>query len=439
MTLQPNPLPKNVEVEKSVLASCLLFPDSVEAVVDDISEIDFYLQAHRLIYQAIMGLFENRKPIDLITVKSHLQTKGFLEKAGGIAYISLLSDIPVPLSMPYACQVLRDATAARKLIAYGQTIVEGCSGVHDVKAVLNIAQNEIVAIGDAMDNNQAIMIKDLTTQSVNRYEAMQNGTPPKRLRTGFYEFNTLTGGGFWGKKFIVLAGRPRMGKTAIMLNMAQSIAEHGNMVGIFELEMDKEDLSDRLISSKTGISAMRLQSGDPLGRDDWKLIVSAAGASQQLPIMIDDTGGLKVEELKRRARKMRKSGCEIIFIDQFSKIVGQRRRSLFEESSDIVKQIATLPKELGIPVVLLAQINRKSTDRTNRRPTMEDLKMTGQLEEDPDLVLLLHRPVVYSKTDEDKRLAYLEIAKQRGGPEQSITLDFDGKTTTFSNPQQGGR
>ena len=428
--------PNNAEMEQSLLASCLLFPDSVGDIIDDINETDFYRQAHKLIYRSIIELFEDGAPVDLMTVKESLQSKGLLEKVGGVTYLSLLADVPIPLSIPYACQSLKNTTAARELVAHGQMIVSACSEPHNIKDILDTAQNKLIAISDKMENNQAIMMQDLTSQSVNRYEAMQNDEPPKRLKTRFYEFNTLTGGGFWGKKFTVLAGRPRMGKTAIMLNMAQAIAEHGDMVGIFELEMDKEDLSDRLMSSSTGMSAMRLQSGEPLSRNEWKLIVDAADAARQLPIMVDDTGGLKIEELKRRARKMRKAGCEIIFIDQFSRIVGQRKRTLFEETTDVVKQISAMPKQLGIPVVLLAQINRKSTDRSNKRPTLEDLKMTGQLEEDPDLVLLLHRPSVYSKTDEDESVAYLEIAKQRGGPEQSIVLDFDGKTTTFSNPKQ---
>jgi replicative DNA helicase len=263
------------------------------------------------------------------------------------------------------------------------------------------------------------------------FDRTMTGLRIERDKVDDYYGFTLTGDGLF-----LLEDMTATHNTAIMLNVAQYMAQRGDMVGIFEIEMDKEDLDDRLMSNFTGINTIKLQSGKYLGATDWQKITEAAGKKYDLPIIIDDTGGLKIQELKRRSRKMKKMGCKIIFIDQLSKIIGNRKKSKFEEVSEIVEEISHLKKELRMPIVLLAQINRQAITRTGKRPMLEDLKNTGQLEEDADIVVLLHRPFVYTKDPNDEGHALFDVAKAKGAPEREINLYWDGKTTSFSNPPQ---
>ena len=220
--------------------------------------------------------------------------------------------------------------------------------------------------------------------------------------------------------------------TAMMLNMAANMAKAGRKVGIFSIEMDKEELVDRLISSKSGVNSIKLSSGQGITEQEWGTITSAAEGLHEYSIVIDDTGGIKIQELKRRARKMVKNGVEIIFIDQLSKITGGKGRSEYEQKSYIVNEIAILKKELRIPVCLLAQISRKIEDRQNKKPTLGDLKSTGSLEEDPDIILLGHRKYEYTKAEEDKHHAEWEIAKHRQGATYNVKMYWNGKTVTFN-------
>jgi replicative DNA helicase len=255
---------------------------------------------------------------------------------------------------------------------------------------------------------------------------MCNGHEPG-IKTGFRSIDSLTGG-FWGALFIIIAARPGIGKTAFMLNMAKNMASCGHRVGIFSIEMDKESLIDRQIASLSGINSIRLRTGR-IGTEDWKAINQAAEKIYNLPIVIDDTGGLTIQELKRRARLMAKKGAEIIFIDQLSKIRGGTGQSDWEKRSCVVNELAEFKKELRIPIVLLAQINRKAED--TRKPSLNHLKSTGSLEEDCDLCLIGHRDFPYTRKPEDETKANWELAKNRNGATTDIPMQWDGKTTTF--------
>ena len=425
--------PQNLDVEESILAGCLLFPELLEDTIDNILPEHFYKSAHQKIYKTIIQQFKSKNPVDLITIATALKANNLLNEIGGIPYLNKLIDTPIPSSMLYSCETIREAAILRKTIAISNNIINACYANADAKEVIADAQKNILSI-DSLTRDNFTTMEDLTVQSIDRYENRGNKNT-KKIKTGFFELDTLTGG-IGGSKLIILAARPRIGKTAMLLNMAKYISSHGSMVGVFEIEMDKEDLDDRLMSSFTGINTIKLQSGKYLNHDDWLRINESAEIKSNLPILIDDTGGLKIAELKRRARKMKKMGCKIIFIDQLSKIIGDRRKSKFEEATGIVEELGHLKKELRMPIVLLAQINRKSIDRQDRKPMLEDLKNTGQLEEEGDLVLLIHRPYVYTKNPDEEKVAILDIAKNRGGPERAIDLEWNGKTTTFLNPTQ---
>ena len=425
--------PQNIEMEESVLAGCLLYPSFLEDVVDNLLPEHFYKSAHSKIFSAIVQQIKQKKPVDLAVISTVLREGGLLDEIGGATYLAKLSDAPIPSNMEYACEKLREVATLRKTIAICYKTIESCFDNNNPKEIIDNIQRDILNI-DNFSIDNFVTMKELTPQSIDRYEnAGKNGD--YKIKTGFYEFDTLIGG-LSGSKLIIIAGRPRMGKTAIMLNMAQYMAQRGDMVGVFEIEMDKEDLDDRIMAGLTGVNTLKLQSGKYLGAADWEKITEAASVKYNLPIIIDDTGGLKIQELKRRSRKMKKLGCKIIFIDQLSKIIGDRRKSKFEEATQIVEELGHLKKELRIPIVLLAQISRQAITRTGKRPMLEDLKNTGQLEEEGDIVILLHRPFVYTKDPDDEGKALFDVAKARGAPERTINLHWDGKTTTFKNPPQ---
>lgn len=430
--------PQNLEIEQSVLAGCLLFSDSLEDAVDNILPQHFYKTAHQNLFLTIIQQYKQKNPTDSASVFTALKENKLLDEIGGAAYLALLLDVPVPPNMEYACEKLKEAAILRKTIEICNKTTTACFDNNNAKDVIDNIQKEILAI-DGFSNNNFVTMKELTPQSIDRYENAKKGNGEYKIKTGFHEFDTLVGG-IGGSKLIIIAARTRIGKTSIMLNIAQYIAQHSDMVGIFELEMDKEDLDDRIMAGLTGINTIKLQSGKYLNEKDWYKINEAAEIKYNMPIIIDDSGGMKISELKRQCRKMKKMGCKIIFIDQLSKIVGNRRKSKFEEATEIVEEIGHLKKELRMPIVLLAQINRQAVNRIGQRPMLEDLKNTGQLEEEGDIVILLHRPYVYTKDSEDEHTVFFDVAKARGAPERTIELYWNGKTTTFTNiPQENNK
>lgn len=426
--------PQNIEVEESIIASCLIFPETVEDIVDNLLPEHFYRTAHCKIFSTIIDQYKKKNPTDIINISTALKESKQLDEIGGSVYLAKFLDLPVAINIEYACEKIKECATLRKTIEICNKTIIACFDNNNAKEIVDNIQRDILNI-DNFSIDNFITMKELTPQSIDRYEDASKNNGDYKIKTGFYEFDTLIGG-LSGSKLIIIAGRPRMGKTAIMLNMAQYMAQRGDMVGIFEIEMDKEDLDDRIMASLTGINTIKLQSGKYLGSTDWEKITKAATIKYDFPIIVDDTGGLKIPELKRRIRKMKKLGCKIIFIDQLSKIVGNRKKSKFEEATEIVEELGHLKKELRIPIVLLAQISRQAITRTGKRPMLEDLKNTGQLEEEGDIVILLHRPYVYTKNPDDEDKVIFDVAKARGAPERTINLCWSGKTTSFLNPPQ---
>ena len=428
--------PQNIDVEQSVLAGCLLFQEPMEAALDIIRPTDFYRTAHQTIFQVIQVLHAGKKPVDLQTVAESLRGQNKLDEVGGATYLSELTEVPMAVSMEHYCGIIRKKAVAREMIAACHDTIKNCFEANDdtLSDVIDQSQSRILEIGIDIDKIKFLTMLELTVSAMDRYEDLNMGKRESGVKTGFEGIDLCTGG-FHGSKLVIIAARPRIGKTALMTNMARNMALNGKQVGVFSIEMDVDDIFDRFLSRETGINSMRLGMGTGPGPDDWSKIVDAASRMSEYQILFDDTGGLTIQELKRRARLMRKAGVDIIFIDQLSKIKGDRRKSKFEEATAIVEQLADLKKELRIPVVLLAQINRRAEDRDNKKPTLADLKNTGQIEEDADIVLIGHRAYEYTKAEDQKDKAVWEIAKHRGGPCRNINMKWHAKTTTFSDDE----
>ena len=423
--------PQNLEAEESLLCSCLM-EDPAE-VIDILFPEDFYKLAHQKIFKAIMNLYKAKQPIDLVSVVTELRVMGCLEECGGATYTSKLLNIPQASNMISYAKMIKSASVGREIIKRANTI---SNSVYDttitngnIVEILDKAQSDMLGIKFELGNENIISFPDLCVNRVEQYDELSRGKV-LGLKTGFPSLDYLTGG-FWGSKLIIISARPRVGKTAIMLNMAKNIASCEHNVGIFSIEMDKEELIDRQISAETGINSIRLSTAQGITNEEWRKIHESAEKIYRYSIYVDDTGGLTIQELKRRARKMVKQGIKIIFIDQLSKIRGGQGKSEYEQRSFVVNELATLKKELRIPICLLAQINRKADDRPDKKPTLSDLKSTGSLEEDADIILIGHRPFLYSKAPEDEGKATWELAKHRQGPTRNIEMRFDEKTVRF--------
>jgi replicative DNA helicase len=420
--------PQNIEAEQGLLASCIL-SDPAE-ILDILTPEDFYKQAHMKIFTAILSLYKKKEPIDLTTLLTELKVMGCIEEVGGATYLSKLLDCPIASNNVLYAKIIKAAAVGRKIIETSitttQSIFDSEITHNNIVDLLDTAQSEMMKIRFEVGNDKHISISDLCLKRITDYEKLCEGHEPG-IKTGFRTLDLLTGG-LWGSLFVIIAARPGIGKTGFMLNIAKNIASTGHKVGIFEIEMDKEKLLDRMISSLSGINSIRLRTGR-IGDADWKAINQAAEKIYSLPIVIDDTGGLTIQELKRRARQMVKQGVEIIFIDQLSKIRGGKGKDIFSQNTSIVNELAEFKKELRIPICLLVQINRKAED--TKRPYLNHLKNTGAIEEDGEIILIGHREYPYTKKTEDETKANWELAKNRDGATTDIPMQWDAKTTTF--------
>lgn len=429
--------PQSLEAEDAILSGCLRSKDIFEDVIDRIEVSDFYRSAHQKIFQSFLRLHEKGITIDLVSATNELRESNKLEEIGGATYlVKLFDEIPMTINAKHHCDLVRGKAILRRIIDRCTLSVQECfTGSLETSEIISSIQTDILNMKYDLHSDSFRTMKDIMPDTIERYEAMNERRSSSGIKTGFEEIDLCTGG-FHRSKFIIIAARPRIGKTSLMMNMAVNMADAGTHVGILSIEMEESELTDKIIAMKTGINTMRLSVGTGPNGEDWVKIHRVGGDVQLLPITIDDTGGLTISEVRRKVKKMVKDGAKIVFIDQLSKIRGDRKKSKFEEVSAIVEDLATLKKELRIPIVLLAQINRGAVNREGNKPTLENLKNTGQIEEDADIIFLGHRPNVYDK-NEDSSKAVWEIAKHRGGPEREIKMKWYGKITTFGDDPEG--
>jgi replicative DNA helicase len=429
--------PQALDAEESLLSALLVYPENLEECDGIISPQDFYKTGHGKIFGAIQGLYADKQPIDLITVVEQLSKSKALAEVGGAAYLSRLTDtIPPSVNSIAHAKIIRDKSLLRQLINRSMQIVENCYSNKPVDDVLANAQKDINEIEVGGDDSFTTM-SELSHESLDRYEKQAeestNGTV-SGVRVGLRELDAVTGG-FRGSKLIIVAGRPGMGKTAFALTVARNIARDAHKVGIISMEMDKEELDDRFLAMESGLNTMKLSQGQGPETDEWKYIVKASSTKSTWPILIDDSGGMDINKLKRKCRAMVKQGCEIIFIDQLSFIEGDRSKTPWLIASESTNAIARLKKELRTPIVLLAQLNRELEKRSDKEPILSDLKNTGNLEEDADIVVLLYRPEMYNTTDPElKGISVINIAKNRSGPTwRSTSIKYIAKQTLFKD------
>ena len=431
--------PQNLDAEQSILGGILLDNQALNSVLEVLGPGDFYSESHRKIFAAIVDLSERNEPSDLITLSNILKDKKHLDQVGGMAYLaSLVDNVPSAANVAYYAKIVKEKAILRRLIGTATEILtKSYNTGADVDEVLDEAEHAIFEISENKIRPAFYPIKSIIKDSFKTIEKLYErkelitGVP-----TGFGKIDDLTSG-LQKSDLIIVAGRPSMGKTAFALNIAQHAAMEGGIpVAIFSLEMSKEQLALRMLSTVAKVDSQRLRKGF-LGETDWPKLTTAAGRLSEALIYIDDTPAITALEMKAKARRLKaESGLGLIILDYLQLMRGGTyKESREQEISDISRSLKALAKELSVPVIALSQLNRKVEDRTNRRPQMADLRESGAIEQDADVIAFIYRDEVYNKSEDnpEKGLAEVIIGKQRNGPTGMVKLAFLEKYTCFEN------
>jgi replicative DNA helicase len=431
--------PQNLEAEQSILGSILLENSAINSVLEVLSKGDFYSEAHRKIFNLMVELSEKNEPVDIITLSNALRDKGMLDSVGGTAYLaSLVDNVPSAANVANYAKIAKEKAILRGLIGSATEIITSCyeTGT-DVDQILDSAEHSIFEIAENKVRPSFYPIREIVKDSFRSIEDLYarkeliTGVP-----TGFEKIDDLTSG-LQKSDLIIIAGRPSMGKTAFALNIAQFAAvESQTPVAIFSLEMSKEQLVFRLLASEARVDSQRLRKGF-LGETDWPKLTTAAGRLSEAPLFIDDTPAITVLEMKAKSRRLKSdAGLGLIVVDYIQLMrAGGYRDNREQEISEISRSLKALAKELKVPVIALSQLNRKVEDRTNRRPQMADLRESGAIEQDADVIAFIYRDEVYNKSEDnpEKGTAEIIIGKQRNGPTGIVKLAFLEKFTSFEN------
>jgi replicative DNA helicase len=437
--------PHSVEAEQSVLGGILLDTSAWDKIVDLIGESDFYRFEHRLIYRHIAHLTDRAKPVDVITVAESLESNAELDKAGGLAYLgSLAQNVPSAANIRRYAEIVRERSIMRKLAEVGSDIATSAYNPagRDADQLLDEAESRVFQIAEAGERGRQgfVPIPPLLSKVVERIETLygrDNASDVTGIATGFTDLDSMTSGMQPGE-LIIVAGRPSMGKTAFAINIAEHVAlEVAKPVAIFSMEMGGTQLAMRMIGSVGLLNQHTLRTGK-LEDDDWSRMTHALGRLNDAPIFIDETAALNALELRSRARRLHRQndGLGLIVVDYLqlmSASSGKASENRATEISEISRSLKALAKELQVPVMALSQLNRSLEQRPNKRPMMSDLRESGAIEQDADLILFIYRDEVYNPDSPDKGKAEIIIGKQRNGPIGKVELTFRGEYTRFDN------
>jgi replicative DNA helicase len=431
-------LPYSSEAELAVLGSILLNNDTIPQVVEIIADPKFFSSdTHAKIFETVLALFDKNHPVTLVTLAEELKKRGWFEEIGGNLFLaSLMERVISSANIEYHARIVLEKAILRLLISTSTQIVSmAYRETDDVESILNRAEEMIFSISAKRFSQGFVPIKSIIRSS---FETIQELCDRKDhllgLETGYLDLDTMTSG-LQKSEMIVIAGRPGMGKTSFALNIAQYIAIERHLpVAVFTIEMSKEALVQRLLCSEARVNAHKVRTGY-ISHAEWPQLTTAAGLLADAPIYIDDTPGLSCLEMRAKARRLKaEKGIEIVIVDYLQLINPHRRaENRQQEISQISRDLKALAKELDIPVLALSQLSREVEKRGDRRPQLSDLRESGAIEQDADLVLFLYRPWIYSKDPDDEGTAELIVAKQRNGPVGTIRLSFIKEYMRFEN------
>lgn len=436
--------PKDISAEQAVLGSLFISPELVSEVSELVAPGDFYTTANKIIYQAICQVAEAGDDVDILTVKAQLERNGDWEASGGTTYlVELLNSTPTSKhAVSYAKRVAEKALMRRIIDGLSQSLDDAYASRLDISDIISRTEGVLNDIGQANSRGDFRNIQDVLNASQERIEkrADSDGVVTGTA-TGFRDFDKLTTG-LHEDNLIILAARPAMGKTALALNIAQNVAvKLKKPVAIFSLEMGAEDLVDRMLSAEGAVESYRIRTGQ-LDIDEWGRLIYAQGALANAPIYIDDTAGLRISEIRARARKLSQQvdGLGLIVVDYLQLISGSRTDNRVQEVSDISRQLKIIAKELQVPVIALSQLSRSVEQRQDKRPILSDLRESGSIEQDADLVCFMYRDEYYrNDSDLPSELTEVILAKNRHGALGTVELFFHKEYTKFSDVKESER
>ena len=430
-------MPHDDVAEQSVLGGMLLSKDAIADVVESLRASDFYKPAHETIYEAILSLYGHGSPADAITVADELKKRGELTRVGGAAYIhTLIASVPTAANAQYYAEIVKEHAIMRRLIEAGTKIAQlGYANETEVDTLVDQAQAEIYAVTDGNAKEDYVSFSEALEETINEIDANSNrpdgvyGVP-----TDFIEFDELTGG-LHGGQMIVIAARPGVGKSTLALDIARSASIHHQMTTVFfSLEMSRTEVAMRILSAEGKISMGRLKKGD-LDTEGWTNLATLQGRIDSAPLFIDDSPNMTLMEIRAKCRRLKqRNDLKLVVLDYLQLMSsGKKVESRQQEVSEFSRSLKLLAKELDVPVIALSQLNRGSEQRTDKRPMVSDLRESGSIEQDADMVILLHREDMYNPDSERVGEADMIIAKHRGGPTRTIPLAFSGKYSRFNN------
>lgn len=432
--------PQNIEAEQSVLGALLLDKEAIFKVADIITSADFYRDNHRQIYEAMEGLFEKRIPIDVLTLTEELEKAKKIKMIGGASYLTtLVNAVPSAAHVVHYAQIVADKATLRRLIsAASETIESGYDEREPVEVVLDRAEKNLFSVSKSHSANKFIHLRDALEESFERIDRLhkEKGTV-RGLPTGFKDLDNLLSG-LQKSDLIILAARPSMGKTSLALNIAANAALKSKIpVGIFSLEMSKDQLVDRLIVSEARIDSWKMRTGN-LSEDDFVRIGAAMGSLSEAPIFIEDSPNLSIMEIRTKARRLQaENNIGLLIVDYLQLMEGRYGNSnepnRVQEISDISRGLKALARELSVPVLAMSQLSRAVEHREHRIPQLSDLRESGSIEQDADVVIFIYREDYYNRDSDKKNIADILIKKHRNGPVGDLELYFAETELSFRN------
>ncbi|WP_291569089.1 MULTISPECIES: replicative DNA helicase [unclassified Clostridium] len=429
-------MPHNLEAEQSVLGSMLIDKAAIAAAAETLEGEDFYRDSHKIIFKSIKELYQKDIPVDMITLIEHLRSTEKLDEAGGISYITEISgSVPSTANLTSYIQIVEDKSTLRRLIRSATEIIEtSYNKQDDVDAVVDLAEKNVFNISEKKNTSDFEPMSTVLERGFEEIERIYNNKGETTgVPSGFKDLDEKTSG-FQSGDMVLIAARPSMGKTTFALNLAQHAAlRAGKSVAIFSLEMSKEQLAYKLLCAEANVDMLKLRTGN-LDERDWENIARASGPLADAKIFIDDTAGVSIMEMRSKCRRLKmEHGIDMILIDYLQLMSGSGGESRQQEVSEISRSIKAIAKELKCPVIALSQLSRAPEQRADHRPMLSDLRESGSIEQDADLVMFLYRDEYYDKESEDKNVAECIIAKQRNGPVGTVKLAWLGQYSKFGS------
>jgi replicative DNA helicase len=428
--------PHNLEAEESVLGAVMLSAEAANIALEKLHAEDFYRPSHQLVFEAITTLFDGNQPIDAITVSDALRRTGDLERAGGVAGLTrLLDSVPTTSNVEYYADIVSETSARRRLIhAGGEVGTLAMQTERPIHEVLDGAEQAVFAVAERRVGDGLAAVGPMLQSTLERIEEMgTRGEDVTGLATGFRDLDRMLAG-LQPANLVVIAARPSMGKSALALNIAENAAEEGHPVAVFTLEMSREEVVQRLLSSMAGVDSHRIRTGQ-LSPELWQRLVRVTSKLYRMPFYVDDSPDLTVTAIRAKCRRMmRKHGLELVVVDYLQLMQAATRvDNRQQEIADISRSLKNLARELHVPVIAVSQLNRALEQRENKRPRLGDLRESGAIEQDADIVAFIYRDDYYNPGSDQPGVAEVNIAKHRAGATGNVMMNFAAEFTRFRN------